>query len=196
MQEWEHLEWARMNGMPVPRAVASGEFVGPWGRLQSFLAVEELTGMLPLHEAVPAAERRLDQSTFHRWKTTLIDEMARITRELHRRRWFHKDLYFCHFYIAEEDTHRLPVWRGRVQLIDLHRLAYHPWTWRVWQAKDLAQLLYSSDVAGVTARDRLHFWHVYFGGDGPKWLQRWVRLKAARYWRHNEKRRATLRDAL
>ena len=54
LEEWEHLRWARANGLPVPRAVAVGEMLGPWGKLQSFLAVEELTGMLPLHEADPA----------------------------------------------------------------------------------------------------------------------------------------------
>ena len=77
--------------------------------------------------------------------------MASISLDLHRRRCFHKDLYLCHFYIAEEDVRRLPEWAGRVRLIDLHRLARHPWTWPWWQSKDLAQLLYSSDVPGVTA---------------------------------------------
>src|SRR5262249_40188095 len=50
LQEWEHLAWARAEGLPVPTAVAGGEYIGPWGRLQSFLAIEELTGMLPLHQ--------------------------------------------------------------------------------------------------------------------------------------------------
>src|SRR5947209_6958251 len=59
VQEWEHLEWAREHGMPVPAAAACGEQIGPWGRLQSFLAVEELAGMIALHEAIPAAAGRL-----------------------------------------------------------------------------------------------------------------------------------------
>ena len=133
MQEWEHLQWARAQGMPVPSAVASGEYIGPWGRLQSFLAVEELTGMLPLHEAIPAAARSLDSVTFRSWKTSLIAEMARLTRALHARRWFHKDLYLCHFYIGEENTRRVPSWPrpgatdrpapSRAPPVDLARLA-------------------------------------------------------------------------
>ena len=152
-------------GLPVPLAVAGGEFIGPWGRLQSFIAVEELTDMLPLHEAVPAAAAALDPTTFRRWKRGLIQEMASISLDLHRRRCFHKDLYLCHFYIAETDTRRIPEWSGRVRLIDLHRLARHPWTWLWWRSKDLAQLLYSSDVLGVTARDRMQFWRDYLGPD-------------------------------
>src|SRR5205085_10611488 len=63
-QEWDHLEWASGEGMPVPAAAACGEQIGPWGRLKSFLAVEELTGMVPLHEAIPAAAGRLDGPEF------------------------------------------------------------------------------------------------------------------------------------
>jgi hypothetical protein len=164
IHEWQHLEWAKAEGFPVPGAVAAAEYIGPWGRLQSFLAVEELTGMLPLHEAIPAAAATLPPATFARWKRALATELARLARGLHDRRYFHKDLYLCHFFIRVEDTRALPTsWAGRVHMIDLHRLKRHPWSWLIWQAKDLAQLLYSSDVSGVTPRDRLHFWRVYLG---------------------------------
>jgi heptose I phosphotransferase len=193
LQEWEHLEWARSNGLPVPGPVAAGEYIGPWGRLQSFLAVEELTGMLPLHQAIPLAAQRLTPADFRRWKRTLIAELARLARTLHQRRWFHKDFYLCHFYVPEEDTRHLPAWQGRVHLIDLHRLGYHPWLWRRWQAKDLAQLLYSSEIAGVDARDRLRFWQLYLGdargGLAARWLGWCVRTRWWTYRRHNRRRR-------
>lgn len=190
-QEWEHLQWAQDQGLPVPQPVAVGELIGPWGKLQSFLAVEELTGMLPLHEAIPAAARQLDPGTFQRWKRTLIAELARLTRELHGRRWFHKDLYLCHFYIAQDDTRHVPAWQGRVFVIDLHRLAHHPWTWRLWQVKDLSQLLYSSEIEGLDDRDRLWFWREYQGKERMSRVSRWlrwcVRWKWQRYRRHNRK---------
>jgi len=187
LQEWHHLNWARRQGLPVPEAVAVGEYIGPWGRLQSFLAVAELTGMLPLHEAIPAAAANLDPRTFARWKRGLAIELARLARALHAQRWFHKDLYLCHFYIAEEDTRCSPAWSGRVRLIDLHRLAHHPWTWPWWQAKDLAQLLFSSEITGVTLRERLHFWRAYCQGRrrAPWWLRWVVGIKTANYRRHN-----------
>jgi len=106
---------------------------------------------------------------------------------------FHKDLYLCHFYIPEAFTREPPAeWRNRVVVIDLHRLSSHPLSRWWWQVKDLAQLLYSSDVDGVGARDRLRFWRSYRvsrSGLFARLLGRLIRLKGARYARHNEKRR-------
>ncbi|MDB5308560.1 MAG: rfaP [Gemmataceae bacterium] len=189
LQEWQHLCWAKGEGLPVPRPVAAGQFVGPWFRLQGFLAVEELHGMLPLHEAVPLAAARLDPVTFGRWKRGLTAELARIARELHRRKVFHKDLYLCHFYIPDALTRRVPeAWTGRAVMIDLHRLAKHPVTAPWWQVKDIAQFLYSSDVPGITARDRVRFWKLYragWPGSPPgDWFRPLIRLKWQLYRRH------------
>lgn len=201
VQEWRHLRWADAIGMPVPAAVAAGEYIGPWARLRSFLAVEELTDMLPLHEAVPAAASRLDSATFAAWKRTLGAEVARLTRSLHTRRYFHKDLYLCHFYIPRQSiedsprSHGRVCWQGHVYLIDLHRLGHHRFTWRFRQMKDLAQLLYSSDVPGITVRDRLRFWHAYLGSETRGWLVTLLRygilVKCQRYRHHNGKKNIT-----
>jgi heptose I phosphotransferase len=188
-QEWDHLEWARQQGVPVPRVVAAGEFVGPGCRLQSFLAVEELAGMIALPEAIPLAQRSLAPEAFRRWKRTLVTELARVTHLLHDRRTFHKDLYLCHFYVTRADTQRLPAWRDRVRVIDLHRLTHHAWTWGWWRIKDLAQLLYSSELAGIDDRDRLAFWRDYRGPGPTRSPQRWLRnavlFKVFCYHRHN-----------
>jgi heptose I phosphotransferase len=196
LQEWQRLCWAQAQGFRVPRPVAAGQFVGPWGRLQGFLAVEELHDMLPLHEAVPRAYRALDARSFGRWKRSLVAELARLARELHQRHVFHKDLYFCHFYVPEPFTRTVPTeWTNHVVMIDLHRLNRHPLAGPWWQVKDLAQLLYSSDVAGVTPRDRIRFWKLYRdrtawpNGRGPReWLKPLVRWKWRLYQRHNHRR--------
>jgi heptose I phosphotransferase len=160
--EHHNLRIASDLGIPTPRVVAAGEFLRPGGHLQSVLAVEELTGMIALHEAIPLASRRLPPAAIAKWKRGLVLEIASLTRLMHERSWFHKDLYLCHFFIADADTVRIPeTWTGRVTMIDFHRLGRHPLTSPWWTAKDLGQLLYSSDVDGVTARDRLRFWRVY-----------------------------------
>jgi hypothetical protein len=198
-QEWEHLQWAEQQGLPVPRTWAAGEFRGPGLKIQSFLAVEELAGMLPLHEAVPLAWQRLGISGFAEWKRTLIAETARLTRELHRRRCFHNDLYLCHFYIAETDTAITPTnWRERVVMIDFHRMAHRRWGWQWGVIKDLAQFRYSAAVPGVVPEDHAEFWKQYLTGDWhgaappPEWVCRAIRLKSARYQRHHDRKTARL----
>ncbi|MBI3411459.1 MAG: hypothetical protein HY040_24285, partial [Planctomycetes bacterium] len=164
--------------------------------------------MLPLHEAIPLAAQQLEPEAFRRWKSGLVVEVARLARFLHDRRCFHKDLYLCHFFIARSDIglppHPQPLspegraepgreppqsWRGRVHLIDFHRLGKHRWTWPVWRVKDLGQLLYSSHIEGVDGRDRLRFWRHYLGqGKRRPLLLTWcVRFKGRRYHQHNAK---------
>ncbi|GIW81146.1 MAG: lipopolysaccharide core heptose(I) kinase [Gemmatales bacterium] len=187
LQEWKHLHWAQELGLPVPRVWAAGEFIGPGPRLQSFLAVEELADMLPLHEAIPAASEKQQPLDFIRWKRGLIAELVRLTRCLHDRDWFHKDLYLCHFYIPRQVIETIPdSWRGLVHIIDFHRLSRHRWTSAWWRVKDLAQLLYSSEIRGVNVRDRLLFWRLY--GKGRSW-RRLILWKWQAYRRHNLKRK-------
>ena len=82
-------------------------------------------------------------------------------------------------------------------MIDLHRLDEHRLAGTFWQVKDLAQLLFSSHVEGVTARDRVRFWKLYGAGwpngRGPgAWLKPLVRWKAGQYQRHNRRRVLTV----
>lgn len=193
LEEWANLTWVREQGIPAPRPVAAGQFVGPMGKLQGFIAVEELDGMLPLHQAVPLAHATLSPADFHSWKRGLMVEIARLAREFHRRYAFHKDLYFCHFYIPEAFTKISPAkWRNEVHVIDLHRLGRHRLGYWWFLVKDLAQLLYSSEVPGVTARDRVRFWKHYQAGwldRAPvNTLRRLIRIKWLLYRRHNKRR--------
>jgi heptose I phosphotransferase len=194
MQEYRRLCWLGSQGVPVPAAVATGEFIGPWGKLQGMLAVEELTDMLPLPQAIPLAAETLPADVFRWWKAGLVKELARLTRLLHDRRHFHKDLYLCHFFIRRTDVERPPeAWRKRVVLIDLHRLGHHPRTWRWWRLKDLAQLLYSSEIGGIEARDRIAFWKHYrepgVTSRRSRWLRWLVGLKWSRYRSLNRRKR-------
>jgi heptose I phosphotransferase len=186
--EWAHLERARALGVPVPRVVASGERIGPWTSLQSYLLVEELAGCEELNVCLPALAGELRADAFAALKRRLAAEMARVTALLHRACVFHKDFYLCHFFL---DRTRL---RGdpedvRLVLIDFHRLGEHQlWPDR-WRWKDLGQLLFSTHgVAGIEDRDLLRFWKHYsrqLGLRNPRWQAQMVRLKAARYLLHN-----------
>lgn len=189
-QEWRNLRWAQSQGLPVPESLAVAEFIGPWGKLQSFLAVEELASMVRLHEAVPLAAANMNSGMFERWKRGLTLELARLTRLMHDRCRFHKDLYLSHFFIPRSAlAGPIADWRGQVYLIDFHRLRHHPFTWPLWQSKDLGQMLFSSQVAGITARDRLRFWHYYLQMNSrDRWLRPLVLFKNWTYQRHRNRK--------
>jgi heptose I phosphotransferase len=184
--EWRHLQHARSLGVRVPDPVAAGEWIGPWGRLQSFLMVAELDGC-ELHQALPRLHATLSPPVFERFKRELVAEMAGIAARLHTERLYHKDLYLCHFFL--DPNHPGPPGR-RLTLIDLHRLAQHRWFGPRWRAKDLGQLLFSTFDLGplITDRDRLRFWSHYkrlMRLDRPALERRLIELKAARYRNHN-----------
>ncbi len=194
IQEWHHLQWARDQEFLVPPEVAVVEYIGPFCKLQSCLVIEELVGMLPLHQAIPKARKSMETVVFQSWKNELITELARICRELHQRNHFHKDLYLCHFYLPSGEIEH---WNGnslnqKVFMIDLHRLGHHPWSRLWWQVKDLAQLLFSSDLDEITKRDRLRFWWLYRGKTlrttTTRWLEWFIRIKFWRYKDHNQKK--------
>ena len=181
--EFAHLGRARALGLDVPEVVAAGERIGPWGGLQSYLLVAELTGRLPINEALPVLALERDPGEFERAKRRWAREAAGIAATLHRARLFHKDFYLCHLYLDPDRPGR------RLALIDLHRLAEHRVFSARWRRKDLGQLLYSTEgVAGVNDRDRLRFWSAYrrlLGLKRPRAEARRVAAKAARYSRHN-----------
>lgn len=185
LREWTNLLRAEALGIPVPRALAAGQWIGPRSRLQSALAVEELTDRLALHEAIPLALRTLSPEAFDSWKRSLIAELVRVSKLLHDRHWYHRDLYLCHFYVAVADIETPPAtWRDRVTMIDFHRFGRHRVQSIRYRIKDLAQLLFSSEVEGVTVRDRVRFTRLYFGSVGGP-IQKLIAMKFRRYRRHN-----------
>jgi heptose I phosphotransferase len=188
--EYRQLDWARQKGIAVPEPIAVGEQIGPGFRLQSYLAVAELSGMIPLHEAVGLAARTLEPTAFVSWKRSCIREMAIMVRRLHGHFRYHKDLYLCHFFVEPPSKHRGEVTSGSLHLIDLHRMREHRFLGWYFRIKDLAQLLYSTaEVPEIDDRDRLRFLRTYCGGKISRWLLAAVMAKAHRYLRHNRKAR-------
>jgi heptose I phosphotransferase len=179
--EWQNLQWARGAGFLVPEPLAMGQLMGPHNTLHCFLAIKELTGQLPLHQAIPQAQQTLSTSDFAVWKEALLVQVATMAGQLHERHRYHKDLYLCHYYVATPQAGQAEP--GPVSLIDFHRLAQHrTFAWR-WKVKDLAQLLFSTwGVAGLEDADRNLLLKSY-GCD--TWLSQAVQFKARRYAHHN-----------
>ncbi len=190
--ERQNLEWAAARGIPVPRLITAASFSGSGLAFRSALATEELCGMKPLHALIPRAAKDLSPAAFRNWKLGLGKEIARLTGLLHEAGRYHKDLYLCHFFFPEADLAEGSLVAGRLHLLDFLRLKRYRWNRRRWQVKDLAQLLYSSDLPGIGPRDRLHFMHTYLGcrklDRHGRRLVKSVAKKAERYRRQNRGR--------
>lgn len=188
VHEWHNLKVAHEKGIAVPEPLAVGQRIGPGLQLQSFLVIRELTGMLPLHQAIPLAYSIMPPATYSRWVKQLLVQVAEIARRLHSMNYYHKDLYLCHYYVEHpQATDQSP---GQLKLIDLHRFGSHRlFAWR-WQIKDMAQLLFSTiGVEGLDNRDRDFILDAYRGTESrtarDRWFEAAVRAKAQRYARHN-----------
>ena len=196
---WWRRRWASLKTFPGPHESANFRAIAALGiavpetlavgtsrrhPCASFFATRELCGYLPLHEFIPASLRASTRNpTLLR---TIIIRLAEIARSLHAAHLYHRDLYLCHFFARSA-----PDGSVEMVLIDLARLKHSRWP--RWRVKDLAQLLFSSDLPGITRTDRLRFFLHYLqtkrlNAAARRLLAR-VTAKAARYRRHNEKHR-------
>lgn len=186
-REWENTRRAGELGIPVPELILAA--ADPNRPCKSLLVTRELAGYLPLHRYLPArwladrgspARRR----AFFAFKRRLVARLAEMTRRLHAANLFHRDLYLCHFFLAETESGADGF---QLVLIDWGRLIESRRD--RWRIKDLAQLLFSSDLAGINRSDRLRFLLQYLGirrlNPEARALARKVTWKAALYRRHS-----------
>jgi len=183
-QEWTAIRRLHEAGVPTMTAVAFGERGSDPARQHSFIVTEELAPTLDL-EQLTAGWR--EQPPTPRFKRALVNEVARLAREMHRAGVNHRDCYICHFMLHTD----VPLESPRLSIIDLHRAQTRDRVPRRWRDKDLAGLYFSSLEIGLTARDRLRFLRVYF--DAPlrqvlreqapliRWLARRGERLMARY---------------
>jgi Lipopolysaccharide kinase (Kdo/WaaP) family len=204
-RELANIKRAAALGVPVPKPLVAG--ASREHNCRSILAVRELEGYLPLHEFIPRRFGGSQSTSVRQLRRELTCQLADISRRLHCANHYHCDLYLCHFFIREStasascvrlaaaghegaDARESIVQPGSFDLvlIDFTRLK-RSWNPR-WQVKDLAQLLFSSDLPGISRTDRMRFFKRYLACvrlDGPaRRLLRRVQWKASLYHRHNE----------
>lgn len=183
--EWENIHTLSSGGIPTPTPVAFGEKMHGVFERRSFLVTQAIPGE-SLESWVP---RHLGPQgdVGREARIALVELVARLARNLHRRRMVHRDLYLSHIFLSHNEDGR-PVLR----LIDLQRVFRPRWRWRRWQVKDLAALHYSTPWECVPATDRVRFLRRYLDvkklGPQDKRLARRVLDKARRMARHNRPR--------
>jgi hypothetical protein len=141
-------------GIPVPRLAAFGEELAGSHEKRSVLVLADVGG------------ESLEQWAAHR-KTlaprALVDALADLARRFHDGGFVHRDLYLSHVFLTHDHADA-----PTLALIDLQRVMLRPWPrWR-WQARDLAQLDYSTPRKILGVRGRLRFLKSYLRGASLK----------------------------
>jgi heptose I phosphotransferase len=185
-REWANIERVAALGIPVPRALAAG--ARSEGECHSLLAVRELEGYQPLHQVIPRRFGGQDTLPVRQLRRQLTYRLAEIVRRLHDAQLYHCDLYLCHFFLHDQPAIDGEGPTEHLVLIDFTRLRHSNIS--RWRVKDLAQLLFSSDLPGITRSDRMRFFKHYLRVSRldatARRLLRRVQRKALLYHRHNQ----------
>ncbi|MCG8406868.1 MAG: hypothetical protein MI923_16850 [Phycisphaerales bacterium] len=190
---WREIHFAKhllRLGIPTMRGVAYGQEMNGFWEVKSFGITEEIQGSsleTVINEAVA------DDGCIPGWedRKEIIRQLGLITGHLHRRRFFHRDLYLCHVFLSRNKDGGIVL-----RLIDLARMITNPRRPERWIIKDLAALDYSAQSPLVTRADRLRFLYHYDPRltQLPKrakmldWLTEKVRKRTRRMARHDAKR--------
>jgi hypothetical protein len=168
-READAVGWCAAAGVPSMTVIAAGG-EGRTTDRRSFFLSEEVAGL-------PADDfwnLNPDRTTRER----AIVALAGAARRFHDAQLFHRDFYWCHFFIAREGG------ALAARLIDLQRVLRRPWIDFRWRVKDLGQFWFSAP-AGVTDDDRAAWFEVY-GGGRRRSATRWAALMRAGFYQFKD----------
>jgi heptose I phosphotransferase len=157
--EADAVGWCQDADVPTMEIVAAGG-----DAKQSFFLSRAIDG-IPADDWWKANPNRSERER-------VMVALAETARRFHAAGLFHRDFYWCHFFVSsfEQTSH----------LIDLQRVVRKPWfEWR-WRIKDLGQFWYSAPE-GVTDDDRNEWFAVYTQGAGAKAVERAALIRAGFY---------------
>ena len=149
-------ELCRQAGVGIAPVIAVGaEENPPTGEPRSFFMSEELVGFRPADDFAELLAH-LDPSDHRRH--SFVAALADLARRLHQAQLYHRDFYWCHFFVRE-----IAPGQFDIRLIDLQRVErprFNGWRWRI---KDLGQFLFSAPVGFLRGQERLDWFHRYLG---------------------------------
>jgi len=164
-READAVGWCQAAGASTMTVIAAGAEGGARDR-RSFFLSEAIGGI--------AADEFWNANPDRQVRAEVIAALAETAQRFHAAHLFHRDFYWCHFFIRDEGQ------RITAHLIDLQRILRRPWMeWR-WHVKDLGQFWFSAPD-GVTADDRRAWFEIYSGGERRGAMEWAARLRARFY---------------
>ncbi len=156
--EWLAIQGLGSLGVNTTPLVGYGKKGWNPARLKSFVITRELSETKSLEDFC----RHWPMSPpIPGFKHTLIQEVAKIARTMHKHGMTHRDFYLCHILIKDPEGADRNDLGDRIYLIDLHRVQRHERLRTRWMIKDIAALYFSSMDIGLTKSDLLRFIKAY-----------------------------------
>ena len=156
--EWHAISKLKSLGLATMTSMAYGSRGWNPARRQSLIVTEDLTNTISLEDYCKDWRQNPPEFAL---KQKLLNELASISRTLHRGGVCHRDFYLCHFLMPKECFDVASNQAFELFIIDLHRaLIKNPLGLR-WIVKDVSGLLYSAMDIGLTQRDFYRFIKIY-----------------------------------
>lgn len=176
IDEAEAVGACQRAGVATMNVIAAGQQFGPkpW-QGESFFLSEGIDGGTPAddfwklrfpdepkepsgHQSDQAEQDEHTRAVDRAERRRVLLAIAETARRLHAARLFHRDLYWCHFFVREPGKGEFAA-----HLIDLQRIHHTRWdAWR-WQLKDLAQFVYSAPPGSLDGEGGKRWFARYFG---------------------------------
>jgi heptose I phosphotransferase len=183
LNEWRALLAFHAHNIPTMTPICAGSKPLFWKiEKESFLLTSDLgeatrlSDFLKANQVIPCRGKLLEK------KRGILENLADITRKMHRAGINHRDYYLCHILMDN---------REKLYVIDLHRVNVRNKVGKRWMVKDLAALLFSSLEVPVTHGQRLAFYKRYMQinrlSAGDKTLIRLIVKKCNKIALHTEK---------
>jgi hypothetical protein len=155
-------------GVPTMDVIAAGQTLDEAaGWVDSFFMSEEISNAKPADELWTTRFGSAKDIDFLREdRLRFLDALADAARRFHAAGLFHRDFYWCHFFVREA-----PRGRFNVQLIDLQRVSGAERLPARWILKDLAQFRFSMP-SDLTADEQSYWFRRYLGVDKLSWSRR------------------------
>lgn len=186
--EWKAIRKVKSLGLATMTSVAYESKGWNPARRQSLIVTEDLSDTVSLEDYC----RNWDTSPPpFALKRKLLNELASISRTLHRGGVCHRDFYLCHFLMPKNCLDGTSKQAFELYIIDLHRALIKNPLARRWIVKDISGLFYSATDIGLTQRDYFRFIKIYDGMNLRDALEH-----NAGFWRSVHKRSTAMHNKL
>jgi len=176
LAEARAVGWCQQAAVPTLEVIAAGGQQLPDGSIQHGRAIESESFFLsrdlaPAETADQFWQYRLGKPgspdrRVQALRRSTIEALAQTARRFHRAQLYHRDFYWCHFYIRQHANEKVSA-----HLIDLQRVRRAPRNAFRWLMKDLGGIRFSMPGQFMTRDEIRHWYKCYFGQDGePKSL--------------------------